>query len=138
MVGFRSRLNSQRDRFLSEIVLWFPALELREILLCQFEQQMQGSIAPNCRTESTRRPAPGGAIANDSSDRRRAANGEGALSLKLLIFFHHGQPRYRETIEGVLVANLLEEEGVDLEVGDHESGEERASRQRPLGCVGIK
>jgi hypothetical protein len=98
---------------------------------------MQGLIAPNCSTESTRLPAPGAAVANDSSDRRPATNDEGALSLKLLIFFHHGQPRYRETIEGVLVANLLEK-GVDLEVGDHESGEERASRQRPLGCVGIK
>jgi hypothetical protein len=95
---------------------------------------MQGLIAPNCSTESIRLPAPGAAVANDSSNRRPATNGEGALSLKLLIFFHHGQPRYRETIEGVLVANLLEE-GVDLEVGDHESGEERASRQRPLGCV---
>jgi hypothetical protein len=58
---------------------------------------------------------------------RSAANGEGALLPKLLIFFRYGQAG-RETIQGVL--------GAEPRV--HKDGDGRATRQSCRGCMAMK
>jgi hypothetical protein len=59
---------------------------------------------------------------------RSAANGEGALLPKLLIFSRYGQSRCRETIQGVF--------GADPRV--HKDGDGRATRQSCPGCMALK
>src|SRR2546421_10259553 len=59
---------------------------------------------------------------------RSAANGERALLSKLLIFFHSGQARCRETIQGVLGAEPLV----------HKDDDGRATRQPCPGCMATK
>ena len=55
-------------------------------------------------------------------------NGEDALLSKLLIFFHSGQARCRETIQGVLGAEPLV----------HKDDDGRATRQPCPGCMATK
>lgn len=57
-----------------------------------------------------------------------AANSEGALLPKLLIFSRYGQSRCRETIQGVF--------GADPRV--HKDGDGRATRQSCPGCMALK